>query len=97
MLAGLVVPIALMLTFNGMAFRYRLEFYPFFDLCAFLGFAVLVSRPKQPPLIPSAAAAIVSVVASHGFWVLYVLSRFGDATKRLAGMDVVTFYSSMFH
>ncbi len=95
-LAGLVVPIALMLTFNGMAFRYRLEFYPFFDLCAFLGFAVLVSRPKAPPLIPAAAAAIVGVVASHGLWILYVISRFGDATKRLAGMDVISFYSSLF-
>jgi hypothetical protein len=96
-LAGLFVPIGLMLTFNGMSFRYRLEFYPFFDLCAFLGFAVLVSRPKTPLLVPSAAAAIVGVVASHGFWVLYVLGRFADASKRLAGMDVISFYSSLFH
>jgi len=96
-LAGLFVPIGLMLTFDGMAFRYRLEFYPFFDLCAFLGFAVLVSRPKAAPLIPAAAAAIVGVLASHGLWILYVISRFGDATKRLAGMDVISFYSSLFH
>src|SRR6266568_7774833 len=96
-LAGLFVPIMLMLTFDGMAFRYRLEFYPFFDLCAFLGFGVLISRPKEPLLIPSAAAAIVGVVASHGLWILYVVSRFGDATKRLAGMDMISFYSSLFH
>jgi hypothetical protein len=95
-LAGLLVPIALMLSFDGMAFRYRLEFYPFFDLCAFLGFAVLVSRSMQPLLIPYAAAAIVGVVASHGFWILYVIIRFGDASKRLAGMDVISFYASIF-
>jgi hypothetical protein len=96
-LAGLFVPIGLMLTFNSMAFRYRLEFYPFFDLCAFLGFAVLVSRPKTPLLIPSAAAAILGIVASHGLWILYVLGRFGDASERLAGMGVISFYGSMFH
>jgi hypothetical protein len=95
-LAGLFVPIGLMLTFNSLAFRYRLEFYPFFDLCAFLGFGVLVSRPKTPRLVPFAAAAIVGVVASHGFWILYVLGRFGDASERLAGMDVISFYSSFF-
>jgi hypothetical protein len=64
-LVGLFVPIALMLTFIAMTFRYRLEFYPFFDLCAFLGFGVLLARPAPPPRGWFAAAAIVGVVASQ--------------------------------
>jgi len=96
-LAGLFVPVGLILTFIDMAFRYRLEFYPFFDLCAFLGFGVLVSRQKRPPLILSALAAMVGVVASQGLWILYVLVGYGGASDRLGGMDVISFYRSFFH
>jgi hypothetical protein len=95
-LAGLFVPIMLILTYSNMTFRYRLEFYPFFDLCAFLGFGVLLSRPKKPPLTSFAIAAIVGVISSHGLWVLYALGRYGDASDKLGGMDVVSFYRSFF-
>jgi hypothetical protein len=96
-LAGLCVPIVLILTFVSMAFRYRLEFYPFFDLCAFLGLGVLLSRPKAPPRRAFAAAACAGVVGAHFFWLLYMLSPLGDAGALLAGRDVVTFYRSEFH
>jgi hypothetical protein len=95
-LAGLFVPIALMLTFISMTFRYRLEFYPFFELCAFLGFGVLLSRPAEPPLRWFAAAAIAGIVASHALWFFYMLSPFGNASLRLGGMDVISFYRSYF-
>ncbi len=96
-LAGLCVPMVLMLTFVSMAFRYRLEFYPFFDLCAFLGFGVLLSRSKAPPIRVFALAAFAGVVGAHALWLLYMLSPLGDASALLGGMDVVTFYQSEFH
>lgn len=96
-LAGLFVPIALILTFIDMTFRYRLEFYPFFDLCAFLGFGLLVSRPKTPPVVACGAAAIVGLAASSALWLLYAMGRYGGASDRLGGMDVISFYRSFFH
>src|SRR5262249_6092280 len=45
LLVGLAVAPILMLTAMYMAFRYRLEFYPFFELSAFVGvYLMLVSR-----------------------------------------------------
>ncbi len=96
-LAGLAIPIGLILTFVSMAFRYRLEFYPFFDLCAFLGLGVLLARPQPPPRLAFAAAACAGVLAAHVFWLLYMLSPLGDAGALLSGRDVLTFYRSEFH
>jgi hypothetical protein len=93
-LAGLMVPIFLILTYSGMAFRYRLEFYPFFDLCAFLGFGVLLSRPKAPPTRSFAAAAIAGVVTAHLIGMLYMFTPFIDAGELLQGKDVISFYRS---
>jgi hypothetical protein len=95
-LAGLLLPIILILSFSSTTFRYRLEFYPFLNLCAFLGLGALLSRPRHVPLVPIAVAAVVGVVGSHMFWLLYALGRYGDATERLAGMDVISFYRSFF-
>lgn len=44
-----------------------------------------------------AAAAITGVVASHVLWVVYMLTPFGNAGDRLAGMNVISFYSSLLH
>ena len=96
-LAGLFVPILLILTFSSMTFRYRLEFYPFFDLCAFLGFGVLMSRPEKPPLRSFAVAAFGGVVTAHALWLLYMLSPLGDASTHLGSMDVLSFYRSELH
>jgi hypothetical protein len=95
-LAGLCVPIGLVLTFVSMAFRYRLEFYPFFDLCAFLGLGVLLSRQQAPPRRLFTIAAFAGVVGAHAFWLLYMLSPLGDAGELLSGSDVVTYYGSLF-
>jgi hypothetical protein len=96
-LVGLCVPIGLILTFVSMSFRYRLEFYPFFELCAFLGFGLLLSRSKPPPRRLFATAAVAGVVSAHAFWLLYMLSPLGDAGSLLGGSDVVSFYRSQFH
>jgi hypothetical protein len=95
-LAGLFVPIALMLTFSGMTFRYRMEFYPFFELCAFVGFGMLLARRGRLPMLPFAVACLIGIVASHGFWTLYMLTPFGDASTVMGGRDVVSFYRSWF-
>jgi hypothetical protein len=95
-LAGLFVPIFLMLIFIAMTFRYRMEFYPFFELLAFLGFGLLLRRERQPPLVLLTVAAAAGVIASHILWVLYVLTPFGTATAVLGDMDVATFYLRWF-
>jgi hypothetical protein len=95
-LAGLLVPIFLMLVFIAMTFRYRMEFYPFFELLAFLGFGLLLRRERQPPLLLLTVAAAAGVIASHILWVLYVLTPFGTATTVLGDMDVATFYLRWF-
>jgi hypothetical protein len=94
-LAGLAVPIALMLTWLSMTFRYRLEFYPFLELCAFFGFALLLARGKPPPRRWFAAAAFAGVVAAHALWLLYMISPLGDASALFGGRDVVSFYRSI--
>jgi hypothetical protein len=95
-LAGLFVPIVLMLTFCGMTFRYRMEFYPFFELCAFVGFGMLLDWRGKLPMLPFAVACLVGVIASHGFLMVYILTPFGDASTMMRGMDVITFYRSWF-
>ena len=96
MLAGLLVPIGLVLTFSGMSFRYRLEFYPLLDFCAFLGFGVLLSRPKSPPLRCFATATVASAVSAHLLGFLYMLTPLGDVNTLLKGTDIVSFYLAEF-
>ena len=65
-LAGLLVPIALMLTWISLTFRYRLEFYPFLELAAFVGFAQLVSFAGKRARTRLTAGAAASVLAGAG-------------------------------
>jgi hypothetical protein len=96
LLAGLFVPVMLILTLISMTFRYRMEFYPLFELCAFLGFGVLLSRRKLPPVAAFGAACVGGIVVSHLLLALYMLTPFGTARTVMRGMDVVTFYRSWF-
>jgi hypothetical protein len=93
---GLLVPILLMLTAFGMSFRYRMEFYPFFELFALLGFARLASRPtgRAPAIV--AAGAVAGIITAHASWVLYMLSPFGPAGTVLGGLSAGEFYRSLF-
>src|SRR5205814_5639334 len=95
-LIGLLVPILLILTLSSMTFRYRMEFYPFFEFCAFLGFGLLLSRQTRPPILLLAAATVIGVIASHAAWMLYILTPFGPANEVMGNMDVVSFYRSWF-
>ena len=94
-LLGLCVPIGLMLTATSMTFRYRLEFYPFLEFCAFIGFGRLLCDPAAPPRLRFAAATVAGIVLSHALWVLYMATPFGPASTVMGPTDVISFYRSV--
>jgi hypothetical protein len=93
---GLFIPVFLMLTAFGTSYRYRMEFYPFFELFAFLGFARLAGRPggRGPAVVTVTAGA--GVVTAHAIWLLYMLSPLGPAGLALGPLGIVDFYRSLF-
>jgi hypothetical protein len=93
---GLLVPIGLILMAFSMTFRYRMEFYPFFELFAFLGFARLAARSTGPAPTLVAVGALSGIVTAHAMWVLYTLSPFGPAGDVLGPLGVGEFYRSYF-
>jgi hypothetical protein len=94
---GLAVPIVLMLTAISMTFRYRMEFYPFLELCAFIGFWRLLAAPPRRIEIAFGAGALTSIVAAQALWLLYMLSPLGPADRVLGGMGVVDHYRMLLH
>jgi hypothetical protein len=93
---GLLVPALMMLTAFGMTYRYRMEFYPFFELFAFLGFARLAARPagRAPHIV--AVTGGVGILTAHAVWLLYMLSPLGPTGRALESFGVVDFYRSLF-
>ncbi len=53
---GLSIPAVLMLTAFAMTFRYRMEFYPLFELGAFVGFRCLLAAPPRRTAMAAFAA-----------------------------------------
>jgi hypothetical protein len=94
---GLFIPCGLILTELYLCFRYRMEFYPFLELFAFLGFGALVATPGRRTQMFVVTGALVSVVAAHAMWVLYMLSPPGPVERVLGPLGVVDFYKSLFH
>jgi hypothetical protein len=85
---GLFIPVLLMLTFSGMAFRYRMEFYPFLEFIAFLGFYAICVKPDQFSALLSSRLSLF-LIASAGFGVicshlLLFLYKISPATNRLS-------------
>jgi len=95
-LAGLLVPIVLMLSAIDLAFRYRLEFYPFLELAAFVGFADLLTVGGRRARGWYAAGALVSVVTAQAMWVLTMLSPFGPVQNIVGPDGVAAFYRALF-
>jgi hypothetical protein len=93
-LGGLLVPILLMLMLIDLSFRYRLEFYPFLELAAFIGFADLVRRERRRGWF--AAGAIFSVVAAQAMWLMTMLSPFGPVQSVVGPDGVGAFYRGLF-
>ncbi len=92
---GLVIPVVLMLIAISMTFRYRMEFYPLFELCAFIGFWCLLAAPPRGIAIVIGGTALVSIVAAQLLWLLYMLSPFGMAAQRMGQNGIIGFYGSL--
>lgn len=93
---GLLVPVLLMLTALGMSYRYRMEFYPFIEFFAFLGFARLAAKPAGPAPNIVAITGGVGILTAHAVWLLYMLSPLGPTGRALESFGVVDFYTSLF-
>jgi len=97
--AGLSVGGMLMLTAISMAFRYRIEFYPLLEFCAFLGLYSYLRVPRHATTQHIdwrlVAGAITSIVASHGVLLLYKLSGRSGASLQAAGF--FAFYEERMH
>jgi hypothetical protein len=93
---GLGAPAGLMLMALAMTFRYRMEFYPFFELLAFVGFAsLLATPPRRTPVVLFACGSVVSIAAALVLWLVYMLSPFGMAGSHLGPNSAVGFYQCL--
>ncbi len=90
MLADLAIPPLLIMSALALAFRYRLEFYPFLELAALVGFAELAGNASLGAKARGwvAAGGAWSIVAAQAMWVLTMLSPFGPV-QNIIGPDGV--------
>jgi hypothetical protein len=70
LMIGLLIPVFLILTFMYMAFRYRMEFYPFLEFSAFLGFYTICVNPAEFSILSRRRLSVI-LIASGGFGILY--------------------------
>jgi hypothetical protein len=70
LMIGLLVPVFLILTFMYMAFRYRMEFYPFLEFSAFLGFYAICVSPEESAALSLKKLSFI-LIFSAGFGILY--------------------------
>ena len=79
---GLAFPCALMLCAISLSHRYRADFYPLVEFCAFMGLARWLQHSKLPQSRVStlfvALAAATSIATSNVVLLLYKLSGFGS-------------------
>ena len=67
---GFSIPVFLILTFFYMGFRYRMEFYPFLEFTAFLGFYATCVNPAQLSALWRSRLSLI-LIASAGFGIIY--------------------------
>jgi hypothetical protein len=84
LMIGLLIPVLLILTFADMAFRYRMEFHPFLEYTAFLGFYAICGGPGQFSELSRSrlsrmliASAGLGIVCSHLLLFLSKISPIG--------------------
>ena len=70
LMIGFLIPIFLILTFAYMGFRYRMEFYPFLEFSAFLGFYAICVNPGQFSALWRRRLSVI-LIASAGFGIVY--------------------------
>lgn len=92
---GLAVPPLLMLCAVSMNFRYRLDFYPWFEFLAFCGLIRLARTGRGPGRRTMALLAAVSVVASLLVLAAYLVGQFGPG-QLLIRDGIGTYYARAF-
>jgi hypothetical protein len=78
----LLIPGVLILMAIAVTFRYRMEFYPFFEFLALFGlFGLRAKITACPRLFTSVCAAMlaISTVSAHGFLLAYKIAPWGDS------------------
>jgi hypothetical protein len=102
-LIGLTIPIWIVCATIYLAFRYRVEFYPFLELSGFLGlYAILYdssgTRDRIFEAINSYAPylAAAQIVSSHVLLLMYKISPFGFRSDRVLSEGWLQFYSVAF-
>jgi hypothetical protein len=97
LMIGFLIPVFVILTFHYMAFRYRMEFYPFLEFAAFLGFYAICVSPGQFSEASRSRLSLV-LIASSGFGIvyshlllfLYKISPPGNYVERGSNTSVVS-------
>ncbi len=90
---GLLAPPLLMLTAISMTYRYRIDFYPFFEFLAFVGVLALAGKRIDSPAWRRSvwALVVVGVIGSHVSMALYRMADFGPAQNYLQ-RGIVRYY-----
>ena len=91
--AGLGVSCLFILSFNVLAFRYRIDFHPFIEFGAFVGVTLMLQSPNLARAGISralVAASALSIIASNFVLILYRHSDFGTAVDMKR--DILHFY-----
>jgi hypothetical protein len=70
LMIGLLIPVLLILTFQYMAFRYRMEFYPLLEFAAFLGFYSICENPGWLSALARSRLSLI-LITSAGFGIIY--------------------------
>jgi hypothetical protein len=94
---GLAVPALLMPIALSYTFRYRIEFYPLLELCAFVGFWRVLTRLSTRVQAILGVGTAASVVAAHAMWLLNAMSPLGPGSRVLGQSGILEFYGSVFH
>jgi hypothetical protein len=91
LMIGFLIPAFLMLTFFYMAFRYRMEFYPFLEFTAFLGFYAICVNPGRFSALSRGSLSLI-LIAGAGFGIIYshlalFLYKISPFTNRVSAPD----------
>jgi hypothetical protein len=91
LMIGLLIPVFLILTFCYMAFRYRMEFYPFLEFTAFLGFYAICVNPGRVSALSRGSLSLI-LIAGAGFGIVYshlalFLYKISPFTNRVSAPD----------
>lgn len=70
LMIGFLIPVFLILTFQYMAFRYRMEFYPLLEFAAFLGFYAICANTGQHSALSRSRLSLILIV-SAGLGIVY--------------------------